>query len=418
VSDTNPEYYRYCPGEEHIKISDAICIGRRRSNFHKCAGCQFNDDEKASGKTQGALGKAMPASTKSDEEPDPIESVFHTHSIRGIYPETINVETAWRIGQATAQFLRSELRGYDRSRPEKASVVVGRDMRESSPELSNALIEGITNGGSPVIDVGMIDAAQLYFAVNHLTCCGGVQVTAGPRAGRFNGFRICGLKGRPISNETGLTQIYKIAKNTRRLSAAQTAGKTQEDLSTAYKKFVRGFLHHGGSRFDEQRPLKVVVDASNGMAGQWFLPLFGQEDWLEIIRLNFDHTGEFIHPPDPRVESNLDQLRDRCARSKADLGLCFDGDAGRFVAIDDQGQAVRPDLLAALLAGWMLRGTPGSTVVYDVPSSRAFAETIRRAGGIPRRERSGPVFMKKAMADAKAVFGGDMGGYLYFRDKY
>lgn len=423
VSAKNSEYYRYCPGEEQIKISDAICFGRRRGNYHKCAGCQFNDDEKARGSRRNAPAETptnttAPASTKTEEQPDPIESIFHVHSIQGIYPETINVETAWRIGQATAQFLRSELRGYDRSRPEKAAVVVGRDMRKSSPELANALIEGITNGGSPVIDVGMIDAAQLYFATNHLTCCGGVQVTAGPRADRYNGFRICGLKGRPISSETGLTQIYKIAKNTKRLSAAQTAEKKQEDLSEAYKKFVRGFLQQAGSRFDEQRPLKVVVDASNGMAGQWFLPLFGEEDWLDIIRLNFDHTGQFIHPPDPRMEKNLDQVRDRCQRSKADLGLCFDGDAGRFVAIDERGEVIRPDLMAAMLSVWMLRDTPGSTVVYDVPSTRAFVEAIRQAGGIPRRERSGPVFMKKAMADAKAVFGGDMGGYLYFRDNW
>jgi len=160
------------------------------------------------------------------------------------------------------------------------------------------------------------------------------------------------------------------------------------------------------------------VDASNGMAGRWFPLLFGDIEWLEIVRLNFEHNGEFIHDPNPLVSANLEQMRDRVLRSKADFGVCFDGDADRLILADERAQIVPADLMTALMARHFLARVPGSVVVYDLRCSRVVAETVREAGGIPRRERCGHSFIKKMLADTRGVFGGEVSGHYYFRDNY
>ncbi len=398
-------YARYCPGEEAFKISDAICYGRRRGNFPKCKGCQFNDEE-----------AAAPVRRADSARPELIESIFGAYDIRATSPEPLSPEVAWRVGMATAQFLRSMLRGYDRSEPAKSTVIVGRDVRKTSAALAEALSDGLREGGSPVVDIGLIDTPQLYFAVNRLVCCGGVQVTASHNPPQYNGFKICGQKARPVSADTGLTQICKIAQNTIRHQTGQVADLCRDDLTSPYREFVRGFLTPTGGGFNPDRPMKVVVDASNGMAGRWLPLIFGDIPWLEIIRLNFEHNGDFVHDPDPLVESNLEQLRDRMKRSAAHLGVCFDSDADRMVVLDEQARLVRSDLLTALLARRFLEKRPGSTVIYDLRSSRAVAEEITAAGGVPRRERCGHTFIKKALADSRGLFAGELSGHFYFRD--
>ncbi len=412
---TTTQYYRFCPGEEHVKLSDAICLARRRGNFPKCRGCQFNDDEQRS---VGDSGQELSASQVERLKREMLDRMFRPHDVRALVPEELDSELAWRIGQATAQFLRAELRGYDRGRPEKAVVVVGRDMRRGSEELASALMEGIRAGGSPVVDIGMVDTPQLYFAVNQITCCGGVQVTGSSSGGRYNGFKFCGERGKPFSLDTGLGKVCKIARNTLRPTGNANAEQRQQDLREPYRRFVRSFVKATSAGLAGERPLRVVVDASNGMAGRWFPLLFGELDWLEVIRLNFEHNGEFVHDPDPAVPGNLNQLRDRVQRSRADFGACFDGDADRLILVDGEGHTVPGDLLTALLARHLLREFPGSTVVYDVRSSRVVPEEIRKAGGVPRRERCGQSFMKKAVSDAKALFGGEINGHYYFRENW
>ncbi|NLU21343.1 MAG: phosphomannomutase/phosphoglucomutase [Phycisphaerae bacterium] len=409
------DYYRFCPGEERIKLSNAVCLGRRRANYPKCKGCQFNDDENKIG------GLVMPgidrkAAEEEKNKRERIASIFKAYDIRGVYPQPLDEELAWRIGQATANFLRSELRGYERSRTEKSAVVVGRDMRKSSPALAAAVIEGLRSGGSPVIDIGMVDTPQLYFAVNHITCCGGVQVTASHNPGTYNGFKICGEKGKPVSADTGLNKISKAAINTIRHTTPQMAGLEQRDLSGPYKQFVRQFLTTSPGGYNSDRPMKVVVDASNGMAGRWFPVLFGDVEWLEVTRLNFEHNGDFRHEPNPLVPANLSQLCDRMKRTRAAFGVCFDGDADRTIFVDCEGRIIPADLMTALLAGYFLKKSPGSAVVYDLRSSRVVPEEIRKAGGLPRRERAGHAMIKKTMMDAKAVFGGELSGHYYYRD--
>ncbi|NOT02208.1 MAG: phosphomannomutase/phosphoglucomutase, partial [Phycisphaerales bacterium] len=292
-----------------------------------------------------------------------------------------------------------------------ATVVVGRDMRKSSPSLAKSLIEGIRSAGVGVQDVGMIDTSQLYFAVNHLDAAGGIQTTASHNPARYNGFKICGRGGVPIGETTGLLDIRRTVCHIVKHESKRMSPYAERDLSREYKAFVRKHLEHPA-------PLKLVVDASNGMAGKWAPLIFGDVPNLDCVFLNTEMTGEFVHEPNPLVDANLDQLRAEVNRTGADLGVCFDGDADRCMLIDERAEIVRCDMLTALLARYFLKRAPGSTIVYDLRSSRVVAEEIRKHGGKPRRERVGHAFMKKALRDADAVFGGELSGHFYFRDNY
>ncbi len=411
MANAQHEYYRYCPGEEHIRLSDAICLGRRRANFRKCPGCKFNDDERGRPSFEATIVGQPPVSPVplTQREDGMIEKVFKAYDVRATYPEPLDEDVAWRIGNATATFLRTLLSGYDRSDPQVNKLVVGRDMRRSSPSLCTAFIEGAAATGTKVIDIGLIDTSQVYFAVNYLGCCGGVQTTASHNPANYNGFKICGQKGKPIGADTGLKEIERIARAIAR-HKTETAGMIEQlDLSEPYRTFLVKHLR-------PVRSLKIVVDASNGAAGRWFPILFDGVDGLQVHKLNFTHDGTFVHPPNPLVAANLAQLCDSVRELSADMGVCFDGDADRCIFVDENAEIVRCDLVTALLAGEYLRDHPRETVVYDLRSSRIVAEVIERRGGIPRRERVGHVFMKRTMSERNGVFGGELSGHFYFRD--
>jgi phosphomannomutase len=404
---------RYCPGEENINISEAICLGRRRANFRKCPGCQFNDDERGETPYYASPGPAgtRPASRTVLEidRQDKMDQVFKAYDVRATVPEPLNEDVAWRIGNGTAQFLRTTLIGYDRSDSKMNTLIVGRDMRKHSRRLCQAFIEGAAAVGTPVVDIGLVDTPQVYFAANYMPCCGGVQTTASHNPANYNGFKICGAKGKPIGSETGLKEIERIARAISRHEVPETVPVRTLDLSEPYRAYLHRFLR-------PPRPLKIVIDASNGMAGRWFPIIFAGVPNLAIVPLNFEHDGDFVHPPNPLVDANLEQLRQAVRTQRADCGACFDGDADRCVFVDDQGAIVRGDLITALLAGEYLRERPGSTVVYDLRSSRIVPESITAADGLPRRERVGHVFMKRALAESNGVFGGELSGHFYFRD--
>lgn len=406
-------YERYCPGEEHIRISESVCIGRRRANFFKCPGCQFNDDEKGTQSfAASVVGKRIQpnALQAKGQFVDSIDQVFKAYDVRAIYPEPLSEEVAWRIGNATSQFLRTTLSGYDRSDTKMNKLVVGCDMRKHSPALRDAFIEGARSVGTEVIDIGMIDTSQIYFATNHMPCCGAVQTTASHNPSEYNGFKIAGVKGKPIGQDSGLGEIQRMARAITRYSSPELGRLTKMDLSEPYREYLHKFLE------PLSRPIKVVVDASNGMAGRWFPILFDGVPNLEVIKLNFEHNGDFKHPPNPLVEANLVELKDAIKEHNADIGVCFDGDADRCIVVDEECKTVACDLLTALLAVEYLRDNPGATVVHDLRSSRIVADVVRKHGGVPRRERVGHVFMKRSMADADAVFGGELAGHFYFRD--
>ena len=340
-----------------------------------------------------------------------IEKVFKAYDVRGLYGSEIDEDLAWKIGHACGGFLRSLLSGYERGLASSNRLVVGRDMRPHSEPLLAALIEGVTSSGAGSVDIGLCDTPMVYFAINHLGACGGIQVTASHNPIEYNGFKISGSKARPVGQATGLMEVKRLVSTLRRMPiSASLAPSHSVDLWDEYRKHVLGFLSTG-------RRLKVVVDASNGMGGKMFPAVFSDVD-IEIIPLNFEIGGVFVHPPNPLVEANLAQLKAAVVKHKADLGICMDGDADRCMFVDEKGETVRCDLMTALMARHFLADNPGAMVVFDLRSSRATAEEIRAAGGVPKRERVGHSFMKKAMADGHAVFGGELSGHFYFRDNF
>jgi phosphomannomutase len=341
-----------------------------------------------------------------------IDTVFKAYDVRGLYESQITEEMAWAIGFASAKFLRSQIQGMDSSKSELNRIVVGRDMRPHSPGLTRALIEGITASGVNCVDIGMVDTPQIYFAINHLGACGGIQVTASHNAIEYNGFKVSGFKASPVGETTGLMEIRDLAKQAVRTPADTNAGTVQEiNLWDEYRAHVLQFL-------DLPRKLKVVVDASNGMAGKMIPEVFGAVEELEIIPIFFEIGEGFVHPPNPLVAANLKWVQDGVKEHGADLGICLDGDADRCMFVDEKGEIIRCDLMTALLAIEFLKTNEGSTIVYDLRSSKVLAEVVRDAGGIPRRERVGHAFLKKAMAETHAVFGGELSGHSYFRDNF
>jgi phosphomannomutase len=340
------------------------------------------------------------------------ERIFKAYDIRGTYPDMLDEDAAWKVGYATALYFQ-RMRQFSAKAKLSDTLCVGRDMRPHSPGLAAAVIEGIRATGSNAIDLGMIDTPFIYFAINQIDCIGGIQVTASHSPINYNGFKISGTRAKPIGSATGLDDIKRIT-GTLRVGKTGLQGKVEQlDLWSAYRKHVLQFLNLA-------RKMRVVVDASNGMAG-WMIPaVFDNIPDLEIIPLLFETSGAFTHEPNPLVEANLEMLREKVRQTQPDVGVCFDGDADRCAFIDEQANAIGSDLMTALLARDFLLQPEGkgSPIVYDLRSSRVVAEEITKAGGQPHRDRCGHTFIKKTMADTNAIFGGELSGHYYFRDNF
>jgi phosphomannomutase len=342
-----------------------------------------------------------------------IDKIFKAYDVRATYPSPLNEEMAWKVGHATAQYLKRSRQNAETKVKNEGTMVVGRDMRPSSPDLARALSDGIRSVGMNVIDVGMIDTSFIYFAINHLECVGGIQTTASHNPIEYNGFKISGPKAKPIGAASGLDDIKRIATTLRIGETGVKGGYEEKDLWKEYRAHVQKFLKMG-------RKLRVVIDGSNGMAGKMVPAVFNNIPQLEIIPILFEITGRFEHDPNPLVEKNLEQIKEKMAEIKPDLGVCFDGDADRCIFLDENGKTIGCDLVTAILARDFLKmpENKGSTIVYDLRSSRVVADEVKAAGGEPRRDRVGHAFIKKTLAETKAVFGGELSGHFYFRDNF
>jgi phosphomannomutase len=337
--------------------------------------------------------------------------IFKAYDIRGVYPEELSEEDAWKVGHATARFLPSLIKGYERGRAESQALCVGRDMRTHSEPLAQALIEGIRSAGTGVIDLGMIDTPQIYFAINYLGTSGGVQVTASHNPAKYNGLKISGKGAIPIGIDTGLKEIKHLATALLHTKGNPTGTLEQRDLWAEYQKHVLQFLR------PNLKKKKLAIDASNGMAGK-AVPLLFADTPLEVVQINFEHAGKFKHDPDPLKEKNLAQVRSAVKREGCDFGVCFDGDADRMILVDEKAGTISCDLLTGLLVPYFLEKKPKSAIVYDLRSSRVVMEEIIKYGGTPRRERVGHAYMKKAMRDTHAVFGGELSGHFYYEQNF
>ncbi|MBW3590546.1 MAG: phosphomannomutase/phosphoglucomutase [Actinobacteria bacterium] len=328
-----------------------------------------------------------------------LSDIFKAYDVRGVYPDQLDEDIAKRIGAAFAKMA---------SVPR---IAVGRDMRISSEPLSKAFAQGAASQGVDVVDVGLVSTDALYFASGHLDMPG-AMLTASHNPGKYNGIKMCLAGASPVGEETGLREIRSMAE--RGLAPVESAGEiTSMDVLDEFVEHAFRVVDTSG-----MRPLKVVVDAGNGMAGKIVPPVFSRLP-VELIPLYFELDGTFPnHPADPIQISNLEDLIQAVRDNEADLGLAFDGDADRAFLVDELGNPASGSLITALVAGEVLTAEPGAKIVYSVICSRVVRETISEMGGTPIRSRVGHSFIKRVMADTGAAFGGEHSGHYYFRDNF
>ena len=339
-------------------------------------------------------------------------TVFKAYDVRAVYPDPLNEDVARKIGMAAARMLLSESN-------EKGAVVVGHDMRPSSPSLVKALKDGIRSSGADVIDVGLVDTPCIAFAVNHLNAIGGIQTTASHNPIQYNGFKVCRAKAKPVGMGTGLEKIEEMAYASEQPAITLEEGaESTIDVWDEYKTHV--FQYLDPSILSGDRTVKAAIDASNGMAGTMVPKLFRDIKGLELIEINFENDkGRFVHEPNPLVDANLQQTIDAVKEHGCDVGICFDGDADRCMVVDELGNIVGCDLITAWLAPkFLAHEQNGGSIVFDLRSSHAVAKSVESANGKSVRSRVGHVFMKQAMAEHDAPFGGELSGHFYFRDNF
>lgn len=338
-------------------------------------------------------------------------TVFKAYDVRAIYPTPLDEATATNIGVAAGRMLLGESGG-------SGSVIVGHDMRPSSPSLVAALKKGIRASGAGVIDVGLVDTPFIAFAVNHLNGIGGIQTTASHNPIQYNGFKICRAKAKPVGMGSGLEIIEAMVSSGDPIDGVEFGTEMAVDLWDDYKEHV--FQYLDPKILSGEVSIKAAVDASNGMAGTMVPRLFRDIAGLQLVEINFENNkGEFVHEPNPLVEANLQQTRVAVGEHNCNLGICFDGDADRCMVVDEQGAIIGCDLITAWLAPLFLaHENEGGSIVYDLRSSHAVAKSVESANGRSVRSKVGHVFMKQAMAEHNAPFGGELSGHFYFRDNF
>jgi phosphomannomutase len=327
--------------------------------------------------------------------------VFKAYDVRGIYPDELDEKGAYAIGRAYVEQF------------EPKRMAVGRDMRLSSPSMAAAAIRGASEAGAEVLDIGLIGTEMLYFAVGELGLDGGLTVTASHNPKQYTGMKIVRRGALPVGGESGLLDIRDraVVPGNAVPAVPGTAGARQVDIWPAYVDRVMSFIDVA-----ELRPLKVVIDAANGMGGAMLPPVLDRLP-VEAVRCYFDPDGSFPnHEPNPLLPENREFIVRKTLDENADLGVAFDGDADRCFFVDDTGEFVPGDFVTALLGELVLAKEPGAKIIYDVRASWAVPETIKRAGGVPLVNRVGHAYIKHRMRQDDAAFGGEVSGHYYFRE--
>jgi phosphomannomutase len=330
-------------------------------------------------------------------------AVFKAYDVRGTVPDQLDEELARRAGAAFVPVTGA------------SAIVVGHDMRPSSPALVAAFAAGAAEAGADVVLIGSASTDQLYFASGDLDLPG-AMFTASHNPARYNGIKLCRAGARPIGAETGLHEIRDAVSQPERPPAAVRGEISRRDVLEAYATHLLRLAPVTGRR------LKVVVDAGNGMAGLTAPVVFGRigctdEAGVELVPMYFELDGTFPHhEANPIEPANLVDLQRRVVAERADVGLAFDGDADRCFVVDERGRAVSPSTLTALIAARELAKEPGATVIHNLITSRRVPELVTELGGRPVRTRVGHSFIKATMAETDAVFGGEHSGHFYFRD--
>ncbi len=326
--------------------------------------------------------------------------VFREYDIRGIAEEEITVEFAYKLAQAYARLL-----GGDKSKP----VVVARDVRLSGLMLQQAVIQGLTELGFDVIDIGMKPTPLAYYAVYHLQAAGCVMVTASHNPAEYNGFKF--MLGKESIHGEGLQQLKLLMMEGHAFSKKKQGVISRVDLMPDYEDFmVRDCVL--------KRPLKVVIDAGNGPSGMIAAPVY-RNLGCEVIELYCEPDGNFPnHHPDPTVAENLSTLAETVRREAADLGIAFDGDGDRIGVVDEKGEIIWGDMLLLLLSRQLLHLHPGATIISEVKSSKLLYDDIQAHGGKGVMWRTGHSPMKRKMKETGALLAGEMSGHFFFADRY
>jgi phosphomannomutase len=326
--------------------------------------------------------------------------VFKAYDVRGIYPDQVDEAGAYAIGRAYVDEF------------EPSAIAVGRDMRLSSPSMSDAVMRGAADSGADVVDVGLVGTEMVYFAVGELGLDGGVMVTASHNPKEYTGMKIVRRGALPVGGDSGLLDIRTRAMALEDRSEGLTPGQVRkEDIWPRWVERVLSFID-----VDTVKPLRVVIDAANGMAGVMLPPVLERLP-IDAVRYFFEPDGTFPnHEPNPLLPENREFIVSKVTEERADLGVAFDGDADRCFFVDDTGEFVPGDFITALLAESILEKESGAKILYDVRASWAVPETIERAGGVPLVNRVGHAFFKHRMREEGAAFGGEVSGHYYFRD--
>ncbi|WP_435769777.1 phosphomannomutase/phosphoglucomutase [Nocardioides sp. SYSU DS0651] len=347
----------------------------------------------------------MASGSSATTSADNLDKVFKAYDVRGTVPDQLDEDLARATGAAYVEVL-----GVD-------ALVIGYDMRPSSPALAGAFADGATAAGADVTMIGLASTDQLYFASGHLGLPG-AMFTASHNPAQYNGIKLCRAHAQPVGMESGLAEIRD------RVAAGSTAGSgpaggngpigtlTQDDVLQAYAAHLLSLAPVEG------RTITVVVDAGNGMAGHTAPAVFDRlAGQVQMVPMYFELDGTFPnHEANPIEPANLVDLQAKVKEVGADLGLAFDGDADRCFLVDERGELVSPSTLTALIAARELRKEPGATIIHNLITSRAVPEIVRELGGEPVRTRVGHSYIKGTMAETDAIFGGEHSGHFYFRD--
>ena len=325
--------------------------------------------------------------------------VFKAYDVRGIYPSELDEEGGYAIGRAYVEHF------------EPGGIAVGRDMRLSSPTMADAVIRGAADGGAAVTDIGLTGTEMVYFAVGELGLDGGIAVTASHNPKEYTGMKIVRRGALPVGGDSGLLDVRDRALSLRDMPGPGPVMSEKVDIYPAYVEKVLSFID-----VSQVRPLRVVIDAANGMAGAMLPPVLEHLP-IEAVRCFFEPDGSFPnHAPNPLLEENREFIIGKVREEGADLGIAFDGDADRCFFVDDTGEFVPGDFVTALLAESMLEKEPGGTIIYDVRASWAVRDVVERAGGTALPNRVGHAFIKHRMREVDAVFAGEVSGHYYFRE--
>ena len=327
-----------------------------------------------------------------------LSKIVKAYDIRGVVPDELDAEVAGAVGAAFAIFTKA------------SRIVIAHDMRESSGPLSQAVAEGAANQGTDVVMAGLASTDMIYFAAGSLDIPG-VMLTASHNPAKYNGIKLCLAGARPVGQDTGLADIRALIENGIPAYSGMRGTITTHELVEDYAVFLRQLVDLSGIR-----PLKVVVDAGNGMGG-YTVPIVLKDLPLDIVPMYFELDGNFPnHEANPIDPKNTADLQAKVLETHSDIGLAFDGDADRCFVIDERGQIVSPSVITALVAVRELKKSPGSAIIHNLITSKAVAEIVREHGGVPVRSRVGHSFIKATMGETNAVFGGEHSGHFYFRD--